>query len=121
MIAPSILFWLLIATCALGGMTIVYLIVVIARSNLVPSPTTVKNTSSSLRSMTIKQILAAAVGLASGGGALYYFYKFVTFVEPGLGSTGWKMIGLGAISFLCGLIYFLGPVASKEEVEITRY
>ena len=40
--------------------------------------------------MKIKEMLAALVGLAAAVGAIYYFYKFVTFEDP----AGGHMLGL---------------------------
>ena len=40
---------------------------------------------------SIKDVLAVIVGLAAGAGSIYYFYKFVTFVEAEGGhSYLWK-------------------------------
>jgi hypothetical protein len=70
---------------------------------------------------SIKDILAVIVGLAAGAGAIYYFYKFVTFGEPEGGhSYLWWALGLAAIAFVCGLIYFLGHVNKEEEIHITQ-
>ncbi len=71
--------------------------------------------------MKIKELLAALVGLAAAAGAIYYFYRFVTFEEAGGGhSYGWYSLGLAAIAFVCGLIYFLGHVNQEEEIHITQ-
>lgn len=71
--------------------------------------------------MKIKDVLAVIVGLAAGGGAIYYFYKFVTHTEAEGGhSLGWISLGLAAIAFVCGLIYFLGHVNKEEEIHITQ-
>lgn len=71
--------------------------------------------------MKIKELLAAVVGLASAVGAIYFFYKFVTFEEPGGGHIfGWYSLGLAAVAFVCGLIYFLGHVNQEEEIHITQ-
>ncbi len=37
--------------------------------------------------MKIKELLAALVGLAAAVGAIYYFYRFVTFEEPAGGHS----------------------------------
>jgi hypothetical protein len=69
----------------------------------------------------LKDILAVLVGLASAAGAIYYFYKFVTFAEAEGGhSFGWLALGLAAVAFVCGLIYFLGHVNKEEEIHITQ-
>ena len=70
--------------------------------------------------MKIKELLAALVGLASIGGAIYYFYLFVNSEEGGGHSLGWKALGLAAVAFVCGLIYFLGHVNQEEEIHITQ-
>jgi heme/copper-type cytochrome/quinol oxidase subunit 4 len=68
---------------------------------------------------SLKDILAVLVGLATIVGAIYYFYKFVT--DPTGGHTsGWMALGLAAIAFVCGLIYFLGHVNKEEEIHITQ-
>ena len=70
---------------------------------------------------SIKDALAVLVGLAAAAGAIYYFYKFVTFVEAEGGhSYLWKALGLAAIAFVCGLVYFLGHVNKEEEIHITQ-
>jgi hypothetical protein len=71
--------------------------------------------------MKIKELLAALVGLAAAVGAIYFFYKFVTFEEAGGGTHfGWYSLGLAAVAFVCGLIYFLGHVNQEEEIHITQ-
>jgi len=71
--------------------------------------------------MKIKDVLAVIVGLAAAGGAIYYFYKFVTHMEAEGGqSLGWISLGLAAIAFVCGLVYFLGHVNKEEEIHITQ-
>jgi heme/copper-type cytochrome/quinol oxidase subunit 4 len=71
--------------------------------------------------MKIKELLAALVGLASAVGAIYFFYKFVTAADPTGGHTqGWIALGLAAVAFVCGLIYFLGHVNQEEEIHITQ-
>ena len=71
--------------------------------------------------MKIKELLAALVGLASVVGAIYFFYRFVTFEEAGGGHRfGWYSLGLAAIAFVCGLVYFLGHVNQEEEIHITQ-
>ena len=65
--------------------------------------------------------LLSIVGVASLGGAIYEFYKFVTNENPGGGHTnGWIALGLAAVAFVCGLIYFLGHVNKEEEIHITQ-
>jgi hypothetical protein len=71
--------------------------------------------------MKIKELLAALVGLAAAVGAIFFFYKFVTFEEAGGGHRfGWYSLGLAAVAFVCGLIYFLGHVNQEEEIHITQ-
>ena len=71
--------------------------------------------------MKIKELLAALVGLAAGAGAIWYFYKFVTSADPAGGHTeGWIALGLAAVAFVCGLVYFLGHVNQEEEIHITQ-
>jgi hypothetical protein len=71
---------------------------------------------------SVKDVLAVLVGLAAAAGAIYYFYKFVTFVEVGgVNSYLWKAVGLAAIAFVCGLVFFLGHVQhSEDEVTVTK-
>ncbi|MGH9875023.1 MAG: hypothetical protein ACRD9S_21415 [Pyrinomonadaceae bacterium] len=71
--------------------------------------------------MKIKELLAALVGLAAGVGAIWFFYKFVTFEEASGGRHfGWYSLALAAVAFICGLIYFLGHVNQEEEIHITQ-
>src|SRR5688500_20047894 len=71
---------------------------------------------------SLKDILAVVIGLLAAAGAIFYFYKFVTFTDPQGGHNfGWMAHGLAAIAFVCGLIYFLGNVNKKEEIHITKY
>ena len=70
--------------------------------------------------MKIK-IAGRARGFSSSHRAIYYFYKFVTFTEEGaVISSGWIALGLAAVAFVCGLIYFLGHVNQEEEIHISR-
>jgi hypothetical protein len=70
---------------------------------------------------SLKDILAVIVGVAAAVGAIFYFYKFVTHPEAGGGqSFGWIALGLAAVAFICGLIYFLGHVNKEEEIHITQ-
>jgi hypothetical protein len=70
---------------------------------------------------SLKDILAVLVGLVAGAGAIFYFYRFVTSTAPDGGHTlGWIALGLAAIAFVCGLIYFLGHVNKEEEIHITQ-
>jgi cell division protein FtsX len=70
---------------------------------------------------SLKDILAVLVGLVAAGGAIYYFYRFVTDPNPQGGHTnGWIALGLAAVAFVCGLIYFLGHVNKEEEIHITQ-
>jgi hypothetical protein len=67
---------------------------------------------------SLKDVLAVLVGMASGVGAIFSFYKFVT--DPAGGHTsGWIALGLAAVAFVCGLIYFMGHVSEEEEIHIT--
>ena len=71
--------------------------------------------------MNIKDIVVALLGLASAAGAIFFFYKFVTFEEAGGGHHyGWYSLGLAALAFVCGLLYFLGHVNKEEEIHITQ-
>ena len=70
---------------------------------------------------SLKDILAIVVGIAAAIGAIFYFYKFVTVPNPAGGHTsGWIALGLAAVAFVCGLIYFLGHVNKEEEIHITQ-
>jgi len=70
---------------------------------------------------SLKDILAVVVGIAAAIGAIFYFYKFVTDPNPAGGHTsGWIALGLAAVAFVCGLIYFLGHVNKEEEIHITQ-
>jgi hypothetical protein len=69
----------------------------------------------------MKDVLAVVLGLAAAVGAIYYFYRFVTFSEASGGhSYGWIALGLAAVAFVCGLLYFLGHVNKEEEIHITQ-
>jgi len=69
----------------------------------------------------MKEALLAIVGLLAAGGAIYYFYRFVTFTDvEGGHSLGWRALGLAAVAFICGLLYFLGHVNKEEEIHITQ-
>lgn len=69
---------------------------------------------------SLKDILSVIVGILAALGAIFYFYKFVT-EPPGSGQTsGWIALGLAAVAFVCGLIYFLGHVNKEEEIHITQ-
>ncbi len=69
----------------------------------------------------MKEILLAIVGLLAAGGAIYYFYKFVTFTEAEGGhSLAWRALALAVVAFVCGLLYFLGHVNKEEEIHITQ-
>jgi hypothetical protein len=71
--------------------------------------------------MKIKDVLAVIVGLAAAGGAIYFFYKFVTDpVLEGGHQSGWISLGLAVVAFVCGLIYFLGHVNKEEQIHITQ-
>ena len=70
--------------------------------------------------MSMKEILAAVVGLAAALGAIYFFYQFVTDEEGISHAKGWYALGLAAVAFVCGLVYFLGHVNKEEEIHITQ-
>jgi len=71
---------------------------------------------------SLKDILAVIVGILSAIGAIFYFYKFVTHPDGTAGghTEGWIALGLAAVAFVCGLIYFLGHVNKEEEIHITQ-
>ena len=69
---------------------------------------------------SLKDILAILVGIATAIGAIYYFYKFVTEPATAGNASGWIALGLAAVAFICGLIYFLGHVNKEEEIHITQ-
>jgi heme/copper-type cytochrome/quinol oxidase subunit 4 len=71
---------------------------------------------------SLKDILAVVVGILTAIGAIYYFYKFVTHPDGTAGghTEGWIALGLAAVAFVCGLIYFLGHVNKEEEIHITQ-
>lgn len=61
------------------------------------------------------------VGLASLGGAIYQFYKFVTDTTAGGGQlNGWIAAGLVVIFCACALLLFLRHVNKEEEIHITQ-
>ena len=69
----------------------------------------------------MKEMLAAIVGLLAACGAIYSFYLFVTSEDPTGGHRmGWIALGLAAVAFVGGLIYFLGHVNKEEEIHITQ-
>ncbi|MBC8032136.1 MAG: hypothetical protein H7Z16_18780 [Pyrinomonadaceae bacterium] len=69
----------------------------------------------------MKDLIAAVLGLGAAVGAIWFFYKFVTSVDPAGGhSDGWIALGLAAVAFVCGLLYFLGHVNKEEEIHITQ-
>jgi len=70
---------------------------------------------------SLKDILAVVVGILSVIGAIFYFYRFVTHEDASGGHiNGWISLGLAAVAFVCGLIYFLGHVNKEEEIHITQ-
>lgn len=71
---------------------------------------------------SLKDILAVVVGILAAIGAIYYFYRFVTHPDTISGgrTEGWIALGLAAVAFICGLIYFLGHVNKEEEIHITQ-
>jgi uncharacterized membrane protein (DUF485 family) len=69
---------------------------------------------------SLKDILAVLVGLASAIGAIVYFVKYINAPAAAGHSFGWIALGLLAIAFVCGLIYFLGHVNKEEEIHITQ-
>ncbi|MDX6445578.1 MAG: hypothetical protein QOH71_2652 [Blastocatellia bacterium] len=65
--------------------------------------------------------LLSIVGVASLGGAIYEFYKFVTNDSPSGGHTnGWIALGLAVIFCACALLLFLRHVNKEEEIHITQ-
>jgi hypothetical protein len=69
----------------------------------------------------MKEMLAGIVGLLAALGAIYFFYRFVTSTDPTGGHMqGWIALGLAAVAFVCGLVYFLGHVNKEEEIHITQ-
>jgi len=65
--------------------------------------------------------LLSIVGLAALGGAIFEFYKFVTFSEPGGGHAyGWIAVGLAVVFCACALLLFLRHVNKEEEIHITQ-
>lgn len=68
---------------------------------------------------SLKDILSVVVGILSAIGAIFYFYRFVT-DESTSKFNGWVALGLAAVAFVCGLIYFLGHVNKEEEIHITQ-
>ena len=69
---------------------------------------------------SLKDILAVVVGILAALAAIYYFYRFVTEPVNAGSSSGWIALGLAAVAFVCGLIYFLGHVNKEEEIHITQ-
>ena len=69
---------------------------------------------------SLKDILAVVVGIVAAIGAIYYIYKFVTEPAAAGHTSGWIALGLAAVAFICGLIYFLGHVNKEEEIHITQ-
>jgi hypothetical protein len=60
------------------------------------------------------------VGLIAGGGALYYFVKFLQSEgAEGNKSWLWYAIGLAVVACVCALLYFLRHVNKEEEIHIT--
>jgi hypothetical protein len=88
---------------------------------LFPLPSYLINLAGGSKMKSLKDILAILVGIASAIGAIVYFYWFVTDPNPAGGHTsGWIALGLAAVAFICGLIYFLGHVNKEEEIHITQ-
>ena len=69
---------------------------------------------------SMKDILAILVGIVAALGAIFYFYRFVTEPPTAGHTSGWIALGLAAVAFVCGLIYFLGHVNKEEEIHITQ-
>ncbi len=70
--------------------------------------------------MSMKEKVAAIVGVVAALAAIYIFYKVVT-DEAGVShANGWYALGLAAVAFVCGLLYFLGHVNKEEEIHITQ-
>jgi len=73
------------------------------------------------RRLIMVDFLLSIVGLASLGGAIFEFYKFVTFPVPGGGHmNGWIALGLAIIFCACALLLFLRHVNKEEEIHITQ-
>jgi heme/copper-type cytochrome/quinol oxidase subunit 4 len=67
---------------------------------------------------SLKDALAVIVGLAALIYAIYNFYYFVKLENAS--HYMWWAIGCAVVSFVCGLIYFLGHVNKEEEIHITQ-
>jgi len=70
--------------------------------------------------MSMKEKVAAIVGVVAALGSIYFFYKFVTDAAGVSHANGWYALGLVAVAFVCGLLYFLGHVNKEEEIHITQ-
>lgn len=65
--------------------------------------------------------LLSIVGVASLGGAIYEFYKFVTNESPAGGHmNGWIALVLAVVFCACALLLFLRHVNKEEEIHITQ-
>ena len=65
--------------------------------------------------------LLSIAGLASLGGAIFEFYKFVTDPNPGGRHTyGWISLALAVVFCACALLLFLRHVNKEEEIHITQ-
>lgn len=65
--------------------------------------------------------LLSIVGLAGLGGAIWFFYKFVTDASATPSHTnGWIALGLAIIFCACALLLFLRHVNKEEEIHITQ-
>ena len=65
--------------------------------------------------------LLSIVGLAGLGGAIWFFYKFVTDINPSGGHmNGWIALGLAVVFCACALLLFLRHVNKEEEIHITQ-
>jgi len=69
---------------------------------------------------SLKDILAILVGIAAAIGAIVYFVKYINTPDSAGHGWGWIALGLAAVAFVCGLIYFLGHVNKEEEIHITQ-
>ena len=63
--------------------------------------------------------LLSIVGVASLGGAIYEFYKYVT-DTGGRHLYGWISLGLAVLFCACALMLFLRHVNKEEEIHITQ-
>lgn len=68
---------------------------------------------------SLKDVLVLILMFGALGFAIYKFYLFVN--HTGEDATDmWWAIGCAVVSFVCGLIFFLGRVNKEEEIHITQ-